>query len=94
MCRLHNHLAQWEKAIEWCNKAIAGNHELWWAFSDLAAANAWAGRDKEAKEAAAQLKKLQPGFTIWTWGAGMSDDATFHAQGQRIGDGLRKAGLQ
>ena len=32
----------------------------------LAAANAWAGHDKEAKEAAAQLQKVYPGFTVQT----------------------------
>jgi adenylate cyclase len=89
-CELHNHLGQWEKAIEWCNKAIAGYPQQWWAFVDLAAASAWAGRDKEAKEAAAQLEKLHPGFTIETWAA-FSDDPTFKAQLQRIGEGLRKA---
>ena len=63
-------------------------------LADLAAANAWAGHDKEAKEAAAQLQKVYPGFTVQTW-AGMhwSDDPTFNAQYQRIVEGLRKAGV-
>ena len=49
MCHLHTHLAQWEQAIEWCDKSIAGEPEYFFAFVDLAAANAWAGHDKEAK---------------------------------------------
>ena len=24
MCHLHTHLAQWEQAIEWCGKSVAG----------------------------------------------------------------------
>jgi hypothetical protein len=94
MCHLHSHLAQWEQAIVWCNKSIAGDPNNWFPLVDLAAANAWAGHDKEAKEAAAQLEKVFPGFTVQTWaGIHWSDDATFNTQYTRIGDGLRKAGL-
>ncbi len=96
MCHLHTHLAQWEKAIEWCNKAHAGAPQLWYALVDLAAANAWAGHDKEAKEAAAQLQKIYPGFNVQQWaerGYTWTDDTTFKAQFDRITDGLRKAGL-
>ena len=61
---------------------------------DLAAANAWAGHDKEAKEAVAQLQKVYPGFTVQTWaGIHWTDDPTFNAQYARIVEGLRKAGL-
>ena len=93
-CHLHTHLAQWEQAIEWCGKSIASGSQIPYLFVDLAAANAWAGHDKEAKEAAAQLQKVYPGFTVQTWaGIHWSDDPTFNAQYQRITDGLRKAGL-
>jgi hypothetical protein len=68
MCHLHTHLAQWEQAIEWCGKSIASGRANFFPFVDLAAANAWAGHDKEAKEAAAQLQKVYPGFTVQTWG--------------------------
>ena len=62
---------------------------------DLAAANAWAGHDKEAKDAVARLRKARPGFTLqklwprirWT------DNPDFKAQWARIVEGLRKAGL-
>ena len=87
-------MAQWEQAIEWCNKAHAGAPENWYPLVDLAAANAWAGHDKEAKEAAAQLQKVYPGFTVQTWaGIHWTDDPTFNAQYARIVEGLRKAGL-
>ncbi len=94
MCHLHTHLAQWEQAIDWCNKAFAGNPQGWHPLVDLAAANAWAGHDKEAKEAAAQLQKVYPGFTVQKWaGIHWTDDPTFNAQYARIVEGLRKAGL-
>jgi hypothetical protein len=94
MCHLYTHLAQWELAIEWCGKSIASDPQNWFPFVDLAAANAWAGHDKEAKDAAAQLRKLYPGFTVQTWaGIHWTDDPTFNAQYQRIVEGLRKAGL-
>ena len=68
--------------------------EIRFPLVDLAAANAWAGHDKEAKEAAAQLQKVYPGFTVQTWaGIHWTDDPTFNAQYQRIVEGLRKAGL-
>ena len=94
MCRLHSHLAQWDQAIEWCGKSVAAAPGFWYPLVDLAAANAWLGRDKEAKEAAAQLQKVYPGFTVQTV-AGMhwSDDPTFNAQFQRMVEGLRKAGV-
>ena len=93
-CHLHSHLAQWEQAIEWCGKSIASGSQIPYLFVDLAAANAWAGHEREAKEAAAQLQKVYPGFTVQTW-AGMhwSDDPTFNAQYARIVEGLRKAGV-
>jgi adenylate cyclase len=94
MCHLHTHLAHWEQAIEWCNKAAAGLPQVFYPLVDLATANAWAGHDKEAKEAAAQLQKVYPGFTVQTWaGIHWSDDPTFNAQYARIVEGLRKAGV-
>ena len=80
-----------EQGIEWCNKAAAGLPQVWYPQVDLAAA---LGRDKEAKEAVAQLLKLYPGFTVqtllsWHW----TDDPTFNAQYQRLAEGLRKAGV-
>ena len=94
MCHLHTHLAQWEEAIEWCSKSIAGDPTDFFPLVDLAAANAWLGHDKEAKEAAAQLQKVYPGFTVQTWaGIHWTDDPTFNAQYARIVEGLRKAGL-
>ena len=87
-------MAQWEQGIEWCNRGSAGGPGNSLTLVHLAAANAWAGHDKEAKEAVVQLQKLSPGFTVQKY-AGMhfSDDPTFNAQRARIVEGLRKAGL-
>ena len=94
VCVLHNFLAQWQQAIEWCEKARASAPENVYALVHLAAANAWTGHDREAKEAVAQLQKVHPGFTVQTYaGIHWSDDPTFNAQRARIVEGLRKAGL-
>jgi adenylate cyclase len=94
MCVLHVRLAHWDEAIPWCNKGAAGLPQVYTPLVYLAAANAWAGHDKEAKEAAAQLQKVYPSFTLRTQVRGhMSDDPTFNAQNQRIIEGLRKAGV-
>ncbi len=94
LCVLHNHLEQWEQAIPCCEKSIAGIPQAFFPYVELAAAQAWAGHDMEAKETVAQLQKVQPGYTVQTWaGRHLSDDPTYKAQYQRIVEGLRKAGL-
>jgi adenylate cyclase len=94
MCHLHANLAQWEQAIEWGNKSIAGNPRNVYALVVLAAANAWAGRENEAKEAVAQLQKLYPGITVRAFASpDWSDNPTFLARGERFIEGLLKAGL-
>jgi adenylate cyclase len=93
-CHLHVYLSHWEQAIPWCDKAAAGAPQFFITYLLLASANAWAGHDKEAKEAAAQLQKVYPGFTVQGWlGIHWSDDPTFNAQYQRTVEGLRKAGV-
>ena len=93
-CYLHNNLAQWEQAIEWCGKSIASNPQYLFPYVDLAAANAWASHDKEATEAVAQLRKLNPDFTVRTWAdIHWSNDSIFNEQYARIVEGLRKARL-
>ncbi len=93
---MHSHLAQWEQAIERCRNTVIGDPSFWWAYIDLVAANAWLGRDAEAKAAIAELLKLKPGFTVQTWvglAANFSDNPIFSQQIQRMVEGLRKAGL-
>jgi hypothetical protein len=106
MCRLESHLARWEKAIEWCNKAVAssprdirrsmnssGNSWIE-VVASLAAAQAWAGNDSEAKDALAQLYKVDPNFVARDYEMfSQSSDPTFMTERARIVEGLRKAGL-
>ena len=40
----------------------------------------------------AQLKKVEPNFTVQLWQHRVSDDPTFNAQMDRAVEGLRKAG--
>ena len=94
ICHLHAYLSHWEQAIPWCDKAAAGDPQFFITYLLLTAANSWAGHDKEAKEAAARLQKVYPGFTVQGWlGIHWSDDPTFNAQYARIIEGLRKAGV-
>ena len=94
MCHLNSHLAQWGEAINCCSRAATSLPGVWYPLVDLAAANAWAGHEKEAKDAAAQLQKVYPAFTVQTFaGIHWTDDPTFNAQNQRIVEGLRRAGV-
>jgi adenylate cyclase len=96
ICHAYTHLAQWEKAIEWCQKSIATDAGTWFPYVDLAAANAWLGHEAEAKSAIAGLLKVYPGFTVHSYSdiaARVTYNPTFAQQIQRIVEGLRKAGL-
>jgi TolB-like protein/tetratricopeptide (TPR) repeat protein len=95
LCRAYNLLGRWEAAIERCNNAVATGPDVTDALVDLAAANAWAGHDKEAKDAVARLRKARPGFTMQTLRPEdqITDNPDFKAQFARIVEGLRKAGL-
>ena len=95
LCHVNNLLGRWEKAIEWCNKSIAGNPELTDPLLGLAVAYAWAGHDEEAKDIVARIQKARPGFTVQrVWPAEkFSDDPSFKTQYARLLEGLRRAGL-
>jgi adenylate cyclase len=94
ICHAHSHMAEWEKAVEWCEKSIATNAGYWTSHVDLVAANGWLQRDVAAKAAIAELLKLRPGFTVQSWATiNWSDDPTFQREYQRITEGLRMAGL-
>jgi adenylate cyclase len=93
ICHAYSHLAQDEKAIEWCNKSVALG-PFWVAYVDLASAYAWLGREREAHEAVAKLLELKPGYTVSRWaGESWSDNPKFMVEYRRITEGLRKAGL-
>jgi TolB-like protein/Flp pilus assembly protein TadD len=89
--------AQWEKAIEQCERAVAVVPEGWnyrkYVLGDLAAAYAWTGHSEEAKNTLAKLAKLDVNYM----GAFQSilDDAShnpkFRAELARVMEGVRKA---
>jgi TolB-like protein/class 3 adenylate cyclase/tetratricopeptide (TPR) repeat protein len=94
ICNAYSIMAEWEKAVEWCQKSIATNAGHFPPYIDLAAAHAWLGHDAEAKAAVAGLLKLKPGFTVQQLASiKWSDDPQFQRGAQRIIEGLRKAGL-
>jgi adenylate cyclase len=94
ICHAHLHMAEWERAAEWCERSIATNATWWAAYRDLAAADGWLGRTAEGKAAIAELLKLTPGYTVQTnANFKQSDDPTFNKEYARITEGLRKAGL-
>jgi hypothetical protein len=64
-------------------------------LAQLAGAHAWAGHDKEAKEAVVRLHDVDPNFTVQTYltNADYYDDPTYKAQAARLAEGMRKAGV-
>jgi hypothetical protein len=87
-------LAEWEQAVEWCEKSIATNANNWAPHVALVSARGWLRRDADAKAAIAELLKLKPGFTVQSWAnINWSDDPTFQREYLRITEGLRMAGL-
>ena len=95
LCDAYAHLAQWEKAIEWCEKSTASNPSLpLLSYVELTAANGWLGRPVEASATVAELNKLKPGFTVQDYLAlPHPGNAKWQSEDQRIVEGLRKAGL-
>jgi adenylate cyclase len=81
-------LRRFDEAIVAGKKAQRQNPSYSAAYRCLASAFAHLGRDAEAREAAARLLELDPGFTISTWIArGGQSNAKLMIEG------LRKAGL-
>jgi adenylate cyclase len=81
-------LRRFDDAIVAGKKALRQNPSFSRAYHSLAAAFAHLGRDAEAREAAARLLQLDPGFTISACIArgGLSN-------AKLLIEGLRKAGL-
>ncbi len=97
MCDAYAHLAEWDRAAEWCEKSIASNPEFSLPHFDLTAAYGWLGRTAEAKAAAAEIHKLDPGFTVHKYQFStfrpMPENEKWKAEDERIAEGLRKAGV-
>ncbi len=93
-CNAHAHLAQWEQAIDWCQKSAATNPALFWPYFELSAAYRWFGRAGDAANAVAELRKRRPEASVQDY-RNLQDftDPQFISERDRIVEGLRKAGL-
>ena len=84
-----------EEAVAWLRRALETNRNLPLAHFHLAAALAQLGRVGEARSAVAARLALNPTFTIHRFRRmARSDDQTVRAQGRRLVEGMRKAGVQ
>jgi TolB-like protein len=94
MCDAYAHLAQWEQAIDWCQKSAASNPALFWPYFELAASYTWLGRAEDAARAVAELRKRNPDATVELYRF-LQDfpNPRFVYERDRIMEGLRKAGL-
>ena len=83
-----------EEAVAWLRRALETNRNLPLAHFHLAAALAQLGRVGEARSAVAAGLALNPTFTIHRFRRmARSDDQTVRAQGRRLVEGMRKAGV-
>ena len=92
-CMAHAYLAEWDQAIEWCEKSVVSNPALPWPYLDLAGAYGWLGRAAEANAAAAEFQKRFPGFTVQKYLGLPSNNPKVKSQRERFAEGFRKAGL-
>ena len=94
MCDLHAHLAQWEQAIEWCEKAHAGAPEFCTRSSNSPPPTPGPATTRRRKRPRPNCRKSIPASPCRHGRAFIgTDDPTFNAQYARIIEGLRKAGL-
>jgi TolB-like protein/class 3 adenylate cyclase len=83
-----------EEAVGWLRRAVETNRNIPMAHFHLAAALAQLGRLDEARSAVAAGLALNPTFTIRRFrNTARPDDPAVRAQGQRLVDGMRKAGV-
>ena len=81
---------RFEDAIKMYDKALAKNPDLAILHVGLAATYARAGRNEDAAQAAADVRRLSPFFSVEAFGNGFRNPSDREA----IQDGLRKAGLE
>lgn len=84
-------LGRYDEAAGWTQKAMREKGGMTWAWRDLAAFYALAGRQAEAEKAVAELTAARPGLTV----AAVGEALRFIEPGilKRYLDGLRRAGL-
>ncbi len=86
-------VGQLEQAVEWARKAILVPSCQYWARAHLAVALAYLGRTTEAAATLAELKKVNPGFSL-----AFVRERLFYLESDeqldRYLEGLRRAGLK
>jgi len=94
MAAAHLHAGRDAQAQQWARRSIEARPEFGTAYAWLAAAAANAGDEAAAREAVAQFRKLQPGYTVAQFRAErLSTNPDFLRQRERFYQGLAKAGL-
>jgi len=85
---------QYEKAIETSKKAVQRSPNSQLAYLYLTAACALAGREEEARAAAAEVLRINPKFYIERHAMGLAQAYKNQIHTERFVDALRKAGLK
>jgi adenylate cyclase len=79
---------QYEKAIEWCEKAVREEPDALYARIMMTVVYSWSGQDEKAQAEAAEVLRIQPMYTIEKSRYKRKED------GERFDGTLRKAGLK
>jgi adenylate cyclase len=81
----------YEKAIEVCRKAVAAETDFILGYTILASSYSLAGRDDEARAAAAEVLRIDPNFSV----KALQNSLPYKnpSDAQRALDSLRKSGL-
>jgi len=87
----YTNVEQYEKAISLWDKAIKRNPDYLFGYTGLTIAYQWSGQEMKAREAAAEVLRIKPAFSISLVKKtmGYKDDGT----GKRILEAYRKAGI-
>jgi len=82
---------RYDEAIQACNASVEQQEDFFFGYVCLASVYSLAGRDEEARAAAAEVLRINPGFSVKTLAASLPyKDQEFMA---KMAGALRKAGL-
>ena len=97
LCHAHLHLHEYGEAIEECRRSVNLNKLYWNAYIDLVSAYGATGQLEQARQALAELNKIQPNSTVQSFHQyvyGFSSNPQFRHEIDDILDGLRKGGME
>jgi adenylate cyclase len=86
----HFDKGQYDEAARWIEQALRERPDATWTYRPLAAAYAQAGRLEQAKQTVAKFLQAYPGMTVSRAVAAVPYGGSM---GERIAEGLRRAGL-